>query len=355
MAISRRSFWLGLLVGAAAAGLSGCAEQRRDAGQARGQTVLAKVETQPVPHSGDAADDPAIWIHPIRRGRSTIIGTDKKGGIAVYTLGGRQIQYRRDGDLNNVDVRQRFRLGRRLVALVTAGNRSDNTIGIYRVALRTRHLVPVALRKIHPGLSTYGSCMYRSSQNRRVYYFVTSKSGEVEQWQLFASTRGKVDARRVRSFDVGSQTEGCVADDRRGLLYVAEEDRGIWRYQADPSAGTQRVLVDSTDPGGRLRADVEGLTIAITGPGRGYLIASSQGNSSFSVYRREGGNPFVKSFRIGSGLGIDAVESTDGIDVTTTSLGPAFPNGVFVAHDGHDDEGNQNYKLVPWRRIFVGG
>jgi 3-phytase len=54
-------------------------------------------------------------------------------------------------------------------------------------------------------------------------------------------------------------------------------------------------------------------------------------------------------------LGIDAVESTDGIDVTTTSLGPAFPNGVFVAHDGHDDEGNQNYKLVPWRRIFVGG
>lgn len=313
------------------------------------------METQPVPHSGDAADDPAIWVHPIRRARSTIIGTDKKGGIAVYTLGGRQIQYRADGDLNNVDLRQGFRLGRRWVALVTTGNRSDNTIGIYRVAIRTRHLVPVAVRKIHPGISTYGSCMYRSEQNGRVYYFVTSKSGGVEQWQLFASARSKVDARRVRSFEVGSQSEGCVADDLRGLLYVGEEGRGIWRYGAEPGAGTQRVLVDSTGPGGHLAADVEGLTIARTRRGGGYLIASSQGDSSFSVYRRQGGNRFVKSFRIGSGAGIDAVEGTDGIDVTTTSLGPAFPNGVFVAQDGRDDQGNQNYKLVPWRRIVAGG
>jgi len=324
-------------------------------GQARAQTIFATVETQPVPHSGDAADDPAIWIHPVRRGRSTIIGTDKKGGIAVYTLGGRQIQYRADGDLNNVDLRQGFRLGGTSVALVTAGNRSDNTIEIYRVALRTRHLVSVAARKIHPGVTTYGSCMYRSPQSGKVFYFVTSKSGGVEQWQLFANAGGKVDARRVRSFDVGSQSEGCVADDLRGLLYVGEEDRGIWRYGAEPGAGAQRVLVDSTGSGGHLSADVEGLTIARTRRGGGYLLASSQGDSSFSVYRRQGGNGFVKRFHIGSGPNIDAVESSDGIDVTTASLGPAFPNGVFVTHDGHDDQGNQNYKLVPWRRIVAGG
>jgi len=272
----------------------------------------------------------------------------------VYTLGGRQIQYRADGDLNNVDLRQRFRLGRRWVALVTAGNRSDDTIRIYRVAVRTRHLVPVAARKIHLGISAYGSCMYKSALTGRVYTFVTSKSGAVEQWRLLATGRSRVDARRVRSFEVGSQSEGCVADDRRGFLYVAEEGRGIWRYGAEPGAGTQRVLVDSTGPGGHLAADVEGLTIARTRRGKGYLIASSQGDSSFSVYRREGGNRFVKKFRIGSGPNIDAAESTDGIDVTTTSLGPAFPNGVFVAHDGHNDGGNQNYKLVPWRRIVPG-
>ena len=43
------------------------------------KTVTATVETEPVPHSGDSADDPAIWIHPTDPAQSTIIGTDKHG------------------------------------------------------------------------------------------------------------------------------------------------------------------------------------------------------------------------------------------------------------------------------------
>ena len=42
--------------------------------------LSAAVETQPVGHSGDAADDPAIWVNPVDPARSTIIGTDKLGG-----------------------------------------------------------------------------------------------------------------------------------------------------------------------------------------------------------------------------------------------------------------------------------
>jgi len=40
-------------------------------------------------------------------------------------------------------------------------------------------------------------------------------------------------------------------------------------------------------------ADVEGLTIAYGSDGKGYLIASSQGNSTFAIYRREGDNTYV--------------------------------------------------------------
>ena len=36
-----------------------------------------------------------------------------------------------------------------------------------------------------------------------------------------------------------------------------------------------------------------------------------------------------------------------GIDVATTPLDASFPSGVFVAQDGENDEGTQNYKLVP--------
>ena len=96
---------------------------------------------------------------------------------------------------------------------------------------------------------------------------------------------------------------------------------------------------------------MEGLTIAYTSDGEGYLIASSQGNNTFAVYRREGTNPYVKSFRIIAGEKIDEVTETDGIHVTTANLGPRFPKGVFIAQDGLDDKGKQNFKLVPWDSI----
>ena len=47
-------------------------------------------------------------------------------------------------------------------------------------------------------------------------------------------------------------------------------------------------------------------------------------------------------------LRVDGTSSTDGIDVMSAPLGAGFPNGLFVAQDGDNDSGNQNFKLVPW-------
>ena len=95
---------------------------------------------------------------------------------------------------------------------------------------------------------------------------------------------------------------------------------------------------------------MEGLTIAYGTQGTGYLIASSQGDNTFAVYRREGNNAHVKQFAITASSTIDEVSVSDGIHVTTRRLGPGFPHGVFVAHDDDNDDGNQNYKLVPHPR-----
>jgi hypothetical protein len=48
---------------------------------------------------------------------------------------------------------------------------------------------------------------------------------------------------------------------------------------------------------------------------------------------------------------IDGTSSTDGIDVMSAPLGAGFPNGLFVAQDGDNDTGNQNFKLVPWESV----
>jgi 3-phytase len=313
--------------------------------------VMATVETEPVPNDGDAADDPAIWVHPTDPSLSLIIGTDKKGGLAVYDLTGRQLQYLPDSKMNNVDIRHGFPLGGQRVALVTASDRVDKRVYIYRVDPATRQLEDVAARPIVTG-GGYGACMYRSAKTGKFYYIVNSERGIVEQWELFDNSSGKVDATKVREFDVGSQTEGCVADDELGHLYVGEEAVGIWKYGAEPDAGAARTQVDTTRSGGHLKRDLEGLTIYYGSDGTGYLIASSQGNNTYAVYRREGDNAYIASFEIVKGNGIDAVSETDGIDVTAASLGPAFPQGLFVAQDGrNDDDANQNYKLVPWQAI----
>ncbi len=314
-------------------------------------SVVASVETVPVRSGGDAADDPAIWRHPTDGAKSTIIGTDKKSGLAVYDLDGRELQYLPDGKLVNVDLRYDFPLDGRSTAIVTAGNRARDSIAVYVVDPMSRLLRNVAATRLAVGIEVYGSCMYRSRATDKYYVFITSKSGEVAQWLLFELVPGRVGAVKVRSFELGSQVEGCVADDELGFVYVGEEAVGIWKYAAEPTGSAVQRMVDSTGADGFLTADVEGLTIAY-GPGRsGYLIASSQGSDEFVIYRREGPNEYVTTFQIAQGNAIDGVTHADGVDVLLADLGPRFPRGVFVTQDQRNDGEHQNFKLVPWQDI----
>ena len=325
--------------------------ERRMSKRNRTQSVEATVETVAVRSSGDAADDAAIWVHPTDGRKSTVIGTDKKSGLVVYDLAGKELQYLADGPMNNVDIRYNFELGGKSVALVTAGNVGDDSIAIYRVNARTRMLERVSTRGLKAGIGVYGLCMYRSPVTGKHYVFLNSKKGEVEQWRLFDRGDGTVGGIKVRSFEVGSQTEGCVADDELMHFYIGEEEVGIWKYRAEPGAGLSRTLVDSTSAKGNLTADVEGLTIYYGNKRSGYLIASSQGSNEFVMYRRTGNNDYVMSFEITGVNGIDSVSETDGIDVVSSNLGSGFPEGLFIAQDDENDRENQNYKLVSWQKI----
>jgi 3-phytase len=309
--------------------------------------VSATVETQPVPSDGDAADDPAIWVHPADPALSTVIGTDKEGGLAVYDLSGGQIQYIAGIQPNNVDLRYDFPLGGQSIDLVVTSDRADDAITLHRVDPQTRQLVEAG-PPIDAGIDVSGICMYRSPTSGYFYVFVTSDAaGPIRQWRL-SDSGGRVTATQVRDLDMGSTAEGCVADDDLAYLYVSEEAVGIWKYEAEPEGGTARVAVDEV--GSTLEADVEGLAIYYGGDGSGYLLASSQGSGEYAAYDRAGDNPHVTSFQIVDSA-IDGTSSTDGIDVMSAPLGAGFPNGLFVAQDGDNDTGNQNFKLVPWESV----
>jgi 3-phytase len=322
--------------------------------------VPAARETAPVRHDGDAADDPAVWVHPSDPALSLVLGDDKQGGLSVYDLDGRELQYVDPGRcLNNVDVRYGFPLAgtfadgvrHERVDLVGVGDETDAAFAFYKVNPRARRLEPAG-RIPRLGLVPYGSCLYRSPVSGRFYAFVNAADGTTQQWELRDDGRGGVAGTLVRSFDVGGTVEGCVADDVLAKFYIGEEAVGIWKYGAEPGDGTDRVLVDRTGSGGRLVADVEGLALYYAGREEGYLIASSQGNDTFVVYERSGKNAYVGRFRIVAGA-VDGVSDTDGIEVVASALGPDFPRGLFVAQDGSntDPPARQNYKLVSWEEI----
>ncbi|HEX2474979.1 MAG TPA: phytase [Lacipirellulaceae bacterium] len=321
---------------------------RFEALESRAMTAVAVVTSVETVAASGGEDDAAIWIHPTDTAQSRVIGAVKTGSNAlqVFNLSGQLVQSVAVSNINNIDLRYNFPVAGQSVALLAGSNRSNNSIALYRIDSQTGLLEDVAARTISTGMAIYGCAMYVSPVSRKYYVFVSSESGQLQQWELFDNGAGKVDARQVRSFAVGSQSEGLVADDVLQQLYVGEENVGIWKYSAEPDGGASRTLVDHTGAGGHLVADVEGLTIYYGNGGTGYLLASSQGSNEFVVYGRDGNNAFVGSFALVASDGIDAVTDTDGIDVTNFALGSQFPQGLFIAQDNDD-----NFKLARWDAV----
>ena len=213
-------------------------------------------------------------------------------------------------------------------------------IGVYKVDPVTRQLVDVTARTINPTHGAWGVCLYRSNVSGLFYAFAQAvNNGMVEQFELFDNGLGKIDARPVRGpWDIhpepvkveDGEIEACVVDDVTGDYYVAEQDVGVWRYGAEPTASSlQRTLVLSTYlvNDGALVPDVEGLAVIHDDFGS-FLLASSQGDSSFGLYRLDPLTvpyPLIRKFRVTGGAYADGCSITDGLDATSLWLGPAVP------------------------------
>jgi len=218
--------------------------------------VTARGETAPVgTMQDDAADDPAIWRNPGRPLASLVVGTDKKAGLYVYGLDGRVRHFEAAGRVNNVDL---VELGGRGV-IVVASDRNDEAnakLRLYRLDKASGRLAPLGVADGGQG-EAYGVCLLR--RGRELHAFSVLKQGTIVQVRLDlsgAEARGAI----ARTMKLATQTEGCVADPRTGTLYVGEEGRGIWAFDARPDGSTEGRLVAPVD-GRQLVADVEGLAL----------------------------------------------------------------------------------------------
>jgi 3-phytase len=302
-------------------------------------------------YSGDIADDSVIWPNPTNPAASVVIGDNKdaNGGVGVFNMQGQQKQFKQGGKIGNIDLRSGMMLGGQSTVVVGANNRANNTMSFWALDPATQLLSDqITARSLttSTGGENYGFCMYKSASSGKYYAFVTPiDAGNIQQWELFDSG-GKIDARLVRSLPVPSITESCAADDELGYLYVSVEDVAFYRYGAEPTAGTTRTTI-GTAGDGKLVADIEGVGIAKGPNNTGYVVVSSQGNSTYQIYDRQT-NVWQRSFSVPSNGTIDASTGTDGLDISTENLGPGFEHGVLVVHDEANSGGTtSNLKYVP--------
>lgn len=305
--------------------------------------VMASMETAPAGAKGDAADDPALWLHPTDPAKSLILGTNKREGLVVFALDGSEVQRLPIGLINNVDVRQS---ADRSFDVAVASNDQVNAISVFLIDRKTgtvNHAGDIPTETVEP----YGICQGR--ENGLDYAGVTYKDGTLQIWEVSAQP-DDISGRLLKTIKLETQLEGCVFDETNGLVFFGEEDRGLWSvaYREDAPIPS---LIDSVGGASGLVADVEGVSIWKGANGAGWIVASAQAEDRFVVYERQTPHTLRGSFSIiaNEALGIDEVTHTDGLDVFSGAL-PGFPRGVLIVQDdGNPQSGqDQNFKVVNW-------
>jgi 3-phytase len=303
--------------------------------------IKPRVITEPTKHD---TDDPAIWINRANPAQSLILGTDKHADGALYVFG-------LDGKIqhdkvvrglvrpNNVDVAYGVMLGGKPTDIAVLTERYAHRLRVYRLP----DMAPVdggglpvfAGELARDGM---GIALYTRASDGAVFAIVSRsdyqapRQGYLHQYRLIDDGTGTLRGVFTRSFGDWSGTkeiEAIAVDSELGFVYYSDEAYGIRKYHADPAVkDADKQLAEFGREG--FAEDREGISIYRTGAGTGYIVVSDQQNNAMRIFRREGapGKPHEHAFL--KSVNISAIES-DGSEVTNVPLGPAFPNGLFVA------------------------
>lgn len=300
--------------------------------------VQAKLTSEPFPtFTGDIADGAAIVYDSASPADSVVLATNKDTGGGLYVLGldGQIKSSLLLGAANSVDWRDfqgNSTWNNRI--LIATTDREANLIRYAWLDRTTKVLTAAGSTSL--AWEPYGSCLYVHSDGK-VYVFISQRGSDDEsprnmyQYELTRSGSTVSASAAVRTISLNSVVEGLAADDTTGYLFASEEDVGLYRYSAAPNGGSSRTTIDTVGAG-NLVADVEDVAIART-PNGDKLLVSSQGDSSYHVYDMttfEHEQRFILMRPNGS----TRVGGTDGLDVYIGYLGPEFPNGLIVIHDG---------------------
>ncbi len=358
--------------------------------------IQASAETQAIPKGKTHTDDAAIWWNESLPSESRILGTSKygkegQGGLGVYDLSGRELQFFPGNKLNSVDLVDDF---------ILASNRSEMSLDLFEMNQGTVSYLGRQALKDSSGnaLEPYGLCS-GPSDDTNITVFLPLKNGHLLAYHIQRQSPYAIQL--IADYNLGSQVsseldsrireivyksavaeneldeleealteryilEGCVYDAKRKQVYVGMENAGIWVVPLSSSELLPELLLPlsgswtdldswATEGVARISDDIEGLDI-VSHNGKDLLLFSVQGLSEFALYDLDA-KIWVQNFKLR--FEDDLVSKTDGIAASSKNFGPAFPSGLLIVHDDMNTEGTQvleaNYKIISladlWKEV----
>lgn len=303
----------------------------------------------------------------MKDGSEKCLHGQRTGAVVVFNLDGR-IQQTIEGldRPNNIDVEYELMLNGRPTDIAVVTERYRHRLKVYAIdrgpAAPLRDIgadggIPVLAGLAGEAAEPMGIALYRRPQDGAIFAVVAPKTGGMTRylWQYRVSDNGQglVAGRLVRRFGnfsgaaADNEIEAVAVDDSLGYVYYADEDCCIRKWPADPdTTNAARELAAFGRTG--YQGDREGLAIYKRADGTGYIVSSDQRpqGTVLHLFPREGiaRRPHVHPELIA--IPTDA-DSTDGLEVVSTNLGPRFRDGLLIAMNS----AGRNFLLYPWADI----
>ncbi|MCY1021215.1 myxosortase-dependent phytase-like phosphatase [Pyxidicoccus sp. MSG2] len=315
-------------------------------------SVVPVRETQPNPAvTGGALRDVALWVNPADGGASLLLTAydNANAGLVTFGMDGAQQEAELDGPVQGVAVHDDFPLAGGSRTLVVAASTTFNGLVAYRLDPGgAERVVRIGIAGFLTGTQYSTVALYRSPTSGRFYVFAGTAGGRLEQFELTGADGGVTGLPARVLATAGGGIAGVVADEETGRLFVTEEGQGLWRYSAEADGGQTRLKVASV--GAALNTDVGRVSLYRASNGEGYILVADTASGAFAVFERRS-ESLVGSFQVvASDGGIDAVVAPVALAVASRPVGPDFPDGLFVAHDGVETPA-ENLKLVSWPAV----
>ena len=317
------------------------------------QKIKPKYITPKLPND---SDDPAIWYNEKSPENSLILGTDKEeetGGLYIFNIKGELDSSKTVYPLkrpNNVDVAYSLPLGQDTVDIAVVSERMTASIRVFSVPdMETIDGGGIPVFEDDSANEVMGIALYTRPEDNAIFAIVSRKENSdhqndyLYQYKLNGEN-GTVTGKLVRKFgDFSGQgeIEAIAVDNEHGFVYYSDELYGIRKYYADPEKGNEELGVFGTSD---FTDDREGIAIFKNDDGSGYITVSDQAADKFRVYTRKGRNSPHNHVELAV-LDLSTLES-DGSEIFSKSLGPDFPNGLFVAMSD-----NGTFEIYDWNDL----